>query len=193
MNLFETQRLFIRSLRSEDFPFFKELFTDSEILEFIPQKPFSKEELLGRFNRNLDWELQDLQERKVDCGIFTKEEEELIGLALFLINEQGEREMGYRLRSAYWGKGYGSETAKGMLRFYFMELNVPQVHAAAYIENKGSLRILEQLMTFKKEFYNEKEGCRERSYVLTKADWLKQQNETLDSHGLRGGHFSEEE
>ena len=40
--------------------------------------------------------------------------------------------------------------------------------------------ILEQLMTFKKEFYNEKEGCRERSYVLTEADWLKQQNETLD-------------
>jgi hypothetical protein len=35
-------------------------------------------------------------------------------------------------------------------------------------------------MTFEKEFYNEKEGCRERSYVLTKADWLKQQNETLD-------------
>lgn len=193
MNLFETQRLFIRSLRSEDFPFFKELFTDLEILEFIPQKPLSEEELLGRFNRNLDWELQDLRERKVDCGIFTKEEEELIGLVLFLINEQGEREMGYRFRSTYWGKGYGSETAKGMLRFYFMELNVPQVHAAAYIENKGSLRILEQLMTFKKEFYNEKEGCRERSYVLTKADWLKQQNETLDSRGLRGGHFSEEE
>ena len=68
----------------EDFPFFKELFKDSEILEFIPQKPFSKEELLGRFNRNLDWELQDLRELKVDCGIFTKEEEELIGLALFL-------------------------------------------------------------------------------------------------------------
>jgi len=180
MNLFETQRLFIRSLRSEDFPFFKELFTDSEILEFIPQKPLSEEELLGRFNRNLDWELQDLRERKVDCGIFTKEEEEPIGLVLFLINEQGEREMGYRFRGAYWGKGYGSETAKGMLHFYFMELKVPQVHATAYIENKGSLRILEQLMTFEKEFYNEKEGCRERSYVLTKADWLKQQNETLD-------------
>jgi len=99
---------------------------------------------------------------------------------LFLINEQGGREMGYRFRSAYWGKGYGSETAKGMLYFYFMGLNVPQVHATAYIENKGSLRILEQLMTFEKEFYNLKEGCRERSYVLTIADWLKQQNETLD-------------
>jgi len=67
-----------------------------------------------------------------------------------------------------------------MLHFYFMELNVPQVHGTAYIENKGSLRILEQMMTFEKEFYNEKEGCRERSYVLTKADWLKQQNVTLD-------------
>lgn len=42
-----------------------------------------------------------------ECSIFTKGKEALIGLALFLIKEKGGREMGYRFRSAYWGKGYG--------------------------------------------------------------------------------------
>jgi ribosomal-protein-alanine N-acetyltransferase len=178
MIFFETKRLSIRSLKSADFPFFKELFTDAEVLRLIPQKALSEEELHTRFTRSLNLELQHIHERKCDCAIFKKGTAELIGLVLFLINEEGEREMGYRFRKAYWKKGYGMETAKGLLHFYFTEVNAIRVIADAYIENKGSLRILEQLMTFEKKFFNEKEECTERRYALTKAHWLKQIQQT---------------
>jgi ribosomal-protein-alanine N-acetyltransferase len=53
----------------------------------------------------------------------------MIGLALFLINEEGEKELGYRFRVDYWRKGYGTETTKGMLEYYFQQMNVSKVTA----------------------------------------------------------------
>ena len=41
---------------------------------------------------------------------FFKTFPEMIGLAMFLINEKGQREIGYRFRTRYWGNGYGTET-----------------------------------------------------------------------------------
>lgn len=47
----------------------------------------------------------------------------MIGLSLFLTNDGNDRELGYRFRVNYWGKGYGTETTKGMLQHYFNALN----------------------------------------------------------------------
>ena len=70
MIFFETKRLSIRSLKSADFLFFKELFTDAEVLRLIPQKALSEEELHTRFTRSLNLELPHIHERKCDCAIF---------------------------------------------------------------------------------------------------------------------------
>ena len=115
MKIFETDRLEIKCLKSTDKFFFAELFTDPEVLELIPQKAFTENQITDRFNQSLNLELSDLNDKKCALGIFEKGKTELIGLALFLINEKNEKELGYRFRKNYWRKGYGTETTRGML------------------------------------------------------------------------------
>jgi ribosomal-protein-alanine N-acetyltransferase len=129
MNIFETERLSIRSLENVDKKYFAELFTDPKILELIPQKAFTQDQITDRFKKSLNFKLSDLKDQKRACGIFEKEKSEMIGLVLFLINEDGEKELGYRFRTNFWGKGYGTETTKGMLEYYFQEMNVDKVMA----------------------------------------------------------------
>ena len=105
MKIFETERLIIRSLKKADKEYFAELFTDPRVLELIPQKAFTETQITERFDKSLNLNLNDLDNKKCACGIFEKGNPEMIGLALFLINENDEKELGYRFRVEYWGKG----------------------------------------------------------------------------------------
>jgi ribosomal-protein-alanine N-acetyltransferase len=174
MKVFETERLTIRRLESGDEKYFSELFTDPKVLELIPEKAYTKSQITDRLNKNINMKLNDLSHQKYDCGIFEKGNPELIGLALFLINEHGEKELGYRFRVAYWGKGYGTETTKGMLEYYFRQMKVSKVTADVNIANVGSVKILDKFMTPVKEFFNERDNCTDRRYELEKNNWLQQ-------------------
>src|SRR5690554_5343402 len=154
MKILETERLEIRRLQSIDKELFAELFTDPKVLELIPQKAFTENQIKDRFNKSLNLEL--------------------IGLALFLINEEDEKELGYRFREKYWGKGYGTEITKGMLEYYFKQMKVGKVTADVNIANVGSVKILDKFMKPVREFFNERDNCTDRRYELTKNNWLQQ-------------------
>ncbi len=173
MKIFETERLIIRSLKKVDKNCFAELFTDPRILELIPQKAFTENQITDRFDKSLNLELSDLTNKKCACGIFEKGNAEMIGLALFLINENGEKELGYRFRVKYWGKGYGTETTKGMLEYYFQQMNEIKVTADVNIANIGSVKILDKFMNPVREFFNERDNCTDRRYELKKNNWLQ--------------------
>jgi ribosomal-protein-alanine N-acetyltransferase len=168
MKIFETERLIIRRLESIDKKYFTELFTDQKILELIPQKAFAENQITDRFNKSLNFELSHLKNQKCACGIYEKKNAEMIGLALFLINEHNEKELGYRFRACFWGKGYGTETTKGMLNYYFQEMNVNKVTADVNIANIGSVKILDKFMKPVREFFNERDNCTDRRYELVK-------------------------
>jgi ribosomal-protein-alanine N-acetyltransferase len=172
MKIFATDRLEIRRLKSVDKELFAELFTDPEVLELIPQKAYTENQITDRFDKSLNLELNDLNDKKCTFGIFEKGKTELIGLALFLINEENEKELGYRFRKNYWGRGYGTETAKGMLEYYFKQMKVQKVTADVNIANVGSVNILDKLMKPVREFFNEKDNCTDRRYELKKSNWL---------------------
>ena len=173
MTIFETNRLIIKTLEQKDLNDFSELLTDPTILELIPQQPFSEAEVLERFNNNLNVTLEDIKTKKCVCGIFEKNNQELIGLSLFLLNEDGNKELGYRFKERYWKKGYGTETTKAMLDYYFLTLNEPLVSADANVANVGSIKILSKFMTPIKEFFNENDNCMDRRFQITKGEWLK--------------------
>lgn len=174
MNLFKTERLQIKRVEKADKKYFAELFTNPKILELIPQKPSTENEITERFNNSLTLQVSDLHTQKSALGVYEKENPELIGLALFLINEAGEKELGYRFREAYWGKGYGTETTKGMLQYYFEQLNADYVTADVNTANIGSVKILDKCMTLVSEFFNEKDQCTDRKYKIEKNTWLQQ-------------------
>ena len=174
MILFETERLIIKRLGIDDRKHFAELFTDPRVLEPIPQKAFTENQITERFNKSLNFELSDLGTQKCACGIYEKGEIEMIGLALFLLNGDNENELGYRFRADYWGKGYGTETTKGMLEFYFNVMKTDIVTADVNIANLASVKILDKFMTIVKEFFNERDNCIDRQYELKKKNWLEQ-------------------
>ena len=97
----------------------------------------------------------------------------MIGLSLFLINENNDKELGYRFRVNYWGKGYGTETTKGMLEYYFQQMKVSKVTADVNIANVGSVKILNKFMDPINEFFNERDQCMDRRYEIKRESWLK--------------------
>lgn len=174
MIIFETERLRIKALENKDKHSFIELCSKPEIIDPIPQPKLPEKEVLEKFSENLNLELSSLKHKKCICGIFEKGNSEMIGLALFLINEENENELGYRFKVPYWRKGYGTEVTKGMLHYYFKTLKVPKVTADVAVKNVGSVKILSKFMKLVKEFFNEKDNCIDRKYEVKKEEWLQQ-------------------
>ena len=172
MKIFETERLIVKKLALENRDFFVELLSDPEIIDPIPQPEFNKNQILEKFSENLGLESISEKERCV-CGIFEKENPEMIGLCLFLKNDENEKELGYRFRVKYWGKGYGTETVKGMINYYFNELNADKVTADVNIANYGSVKILNKFMKPVREFFNMRDNCVDRRYEVHKNNWQK--------------------
>lgn len=83
---------------------------------------------------------------------------EMIGLALFLLNDHHGNELGYRFRANYWGQGYGKETTKGTVASYFNVLKIEAVTADVNLANLASIKILDKFMIFVKEFFNERDN-----------------------------------
>ncbi|MBP1840642.1 GNAT family N-acetyltransferase [Formosa algae] len=174
MLLFETDRLQVKGLTQKDKAYFAELFTDPKVLELIPQKAFTAAQITHRFNNNLNLDLSRLQNEKCVFGIYEIGQSELIGLCLFLINADQEYELGYRFRTAFWGKGYATETTKGMLDYYFNIMQVEAVTADVNIANPASVKILQKFMSPIQSFYNDRDHCTDRRFKIQKDDYLKE-------------------
>ncbi len=96
----------------------------------------------------------------------------MIGLCGLIHNNDNENEIAYRFREKFWGLGYGTEIAKGLIDYGFEKMNFELITADTYILNKNSIKIIEKFMLFDKEFYNQKDDCIDRRYKLTKKNWL---------------------
>jgi RimJ/RimL family protein N-acetyltransferase len=61
----------------------------------------------------------------------------------------GERELGYRLHPAVWGRGYATEGARALLDDAFRRPDVTRVFAHSLLDNPGSIRVMEKIgMTY---------------------------------------------
>ncbi len=102
-----------------------------------------------------------------------------------------EAELGYRLRKAAWGKGYGTEVSRALISKGFAELGVRRVVASTYEDNIGSRRVMEKAgMTLVRTYHLTPQEQLEMygitlpelfpgdevEYALEKADWERQQN-----------------
>lgn len=166
MLVFETERLLIKRLEIKDKSFFVELFSDPKIINPIPQPQLPEEQILKRFTDNLSITEKNIGKQKCVFGIFEKGNTCLIGLALFLINENNEQEIGYRFLVKYWGNGYATETTKGMINYYFNVLKVKKVTADVAINNLASAKVVSKFLTPLKEFFNSTYNCTDRRYQL---------------------------
>lgn len=99
-----------------------------------------------------------------------------------------EPELGYRLRRAAWGKGYGTEGSRALIRRGFAEFGARRVFATTYEHNLGSRRVMEKAgLTLVRRFRATAEQYAawgtspdswdgdEVEYALTREGWERQE------------------
>lgn len=93
--------------------------------------------------------------------------------------QPGEVELGYRLRRAFWGRGYATEGASALIHRGFTELGVQRVMAQTMTVNAASRRVLRRCgLTFVRTFFlqwpEQIDGGEhgDVEYALTRAQWL---------------------
>ena len=171
MVIFKTDRLIVKTLEKKDEIFFIELLSDPLIINQIPHPPFTTEQILNKFNGYLNSDNEILLNKRSVWGVFENNNPDMIGLCLFITNNEGDRELGYRFRVDYWGKGFGTETTKGVIDFALNTLELNKITADVDITNIASIKILGKFLHPVKEFYNEEYNCDDRRYEITKEDW----------------------
>ena len=166
--IFNTNRLSVRQFNELDKDYFIELLSDPDIINPIPQEVFKMDDILSKFKSFSKYDTKTVDSEKSIWGVYEINQSELIGLCGLLTNDENERELAYRFRKKYWGKGYWTEITKGLIDYSFNVLEMVKISADVNIENIGSVKILEKFLTPIKEFYNEKDKCTDRRYKLEK-------------------------
>ena len=103
--------------------------------------------------------------------VFERNGSELIGCCGLRPHGEREYEIGFHLRSKYWGRGYPVEAARAVINYAFSTLEADSLFAGHNPENIASARVLKKL-GFKfigTEFYSPT-GLYHPSYKLERGD-----------------------
>ncbi|WP_415889229.1 GNAT family N-acetyltransferase [Neptuniibacter sp. SY11_33] len=147
MQILSTERLILRSWRESDSqPFFEQINSDSDVMEYFPST-LSREEsdvLAIELQRRIDvngWGLWAVEEKA--SGQFIG----FVGLNSPLIELPCSPcvEVGWRLSTAFWGKGYATEAAQKVLEFAFVELGLDEVVSFTAVPNLRSQAVMTRL------------------------------------------------
>lgn len=92
-------------------------------------------------------------------------------------------EIGWRLSSKHWGKGYATEAAKAVLHYAFTELNLSEIISFTVVANTKSRRVMEKIglhHSEKDDFDHPKLGednplRRHVLYRLTRTEYMQDQ------------------
>jgi ribosomal-protein-alanine N-acetyltransferase len=135
-----TERLRARRIRDGDLPYIILVDTDPEIQKTVYRTLSTRAESEARLQRWL------IEEREAQLGfwIFSLNGEDIGHGGLFRSSRvQGEVELGYALRPAFWGKGFATEMAHALIDVA-RKLALPRLIAMTYPGNLTSQRVLDK-------------------------------------------------
>ena len=162
--IIETNRLVLRELDIIDSENVFYLNSDTEVLKYTGDLPFSSIAAAENFLLNYS------DYRKNGFGrwaVILKETESFIGWCGLKLNEENLVDIGFRFFKNEWGKGYATESAKAVLDYGFNTLKLKEIIGRSSKDNISSISVLEKLnMTFWK--YDNFEGVEESVYYRIK-------------------------
>lgn len=138
----ETSRLTIRSFVEADIRDYAGIVADPQVTKYLGDgSPHPYEEA--------DAYVQDVLRRDALSGIsryavVRKAENDLIGFCGFKELDDYV-DFGWRYARQVWRHGYGKEAALAVLDYGLTTLNLQSIAARSFVENVGSVRIIEQL------------------------------------------------
>jgi RimJ/RimL family protein N-acetyltransferase len=181
----ETDRLMLRRFTPADADYLVELDSDPDVMHFITG---------GRLTPRDEIEADVLPtflsyyERFAGYGFWAAIEKstgDFLGWFHFRPPEgaaPGDVELGYRLRRAAWGQGYGTEGSRALIRKGFTELGVQRVLAETMAVHTASRRVMEKAglsltRSFRQPWPYAIKGDEygDVEYSLTRAEWERQE------------------
>lgn len=143
MQILETSRLVLREFSAGDADALARVLSDPETMRFYPA-PFDRAGVEEWIARN--------QQRYAQDGhglwaMILKSSGELIGdcgLAVQLLDDAKEIEIGYHVRRDFWGQGFATEAARACRDFGFANLSANRLISLIRPENVQSRRVAEK-------------------------------------------------
>lgn len=136
---YKNDTIIIREFRPEELHLFLDLFTNENVIRYLPYK--SPEEFKQMFEKAL----LDYKEGPLSrWGIFNVENNDFVGVCLARIFSENANsiEIGYMLRESYWGKGIGTQICKALADYCHSADQEKEIVALTHLDNVGSQRVL---------------------------------------------------
>ena len=143
---FESERLLLRGWSEADIEPLCEMNADEKVMEFFP-KTLDKSEVLALYNMIIS----EQAERGFSLyAVEKKSDGKLIGLtgfhmASFYSDFTPAIEIGWRLKSEEWGRGYATEAARACLKYGKETLKFGEVVSFTAVINKRSENVMKKL------------------------------------------------
>ncbi len=156
--------LYLRDFELADWPAVHHYAMDAEVTRFMAWGPNTAEQTLT-FITHAVKNAHTTPRLSYDLAVIHAATHSLIGGAGLYIRQDRrfEAEIGYCLQKEVWGRGYGAEIARLLVRLGFDHLHLHRLIATCDPENIGSVRVLE-----KAGF--QREGLM-RSHLKTRSGW----------------------
>ena len=146
MKIIETSRLILRTWEEKDIDAMTLIDQDTKVCEFLPSIG-TREETEARTQR-----IMQHYEQHGFClyAVELKSTHQFIGwiglsIPSFEAHFTPSVEIGWRLDSKHWNKGYATEGAKAVLYYAFTKLNLNKVVSFTTVNNTASRRVMEKI------------------------------------------------
>ena len=163
MNILETERLLLRRMVPEDLDALYALYRDPEMRLYFPVEGSSPDRTLTleETKEELEW-FRNGHPRHPELGLWAtilKETGVFIGrcgLLPWTLDGRDEVEVAYMIDKSYWGRGLGSEAARGIRDYAFEELGLTRLVCFIDPQNEASIKVATHIgMTFEREAADE--------------------------------------
>jgi RimJ/RimL family protein N-acetyltransferase len=139
-----TERLFLRKIAEEDIDLIFEINNDPECIRFNGWDSMSLEKCKSAIDGWID-KYKVTEHIGVFC-VENIESKDKIGVAYIKdYKEHNQFEIGFRLRSSHWNKGYAKELTHGFIRYAENKLEANEIVAEVFTENTRSRNVFEKL------------------------------------------------
>lgn len=145
MPVAETSRLILREFNVEDDRELSPILANPQVMQFSLTGCLTVAQTQAKID---DFITSYRQYGFGKWAVILKKENRLIGycgIAIEIIDERPEPELGYRLDENYWGKGLATEAAKAALQYGLDRLELPHILAVVEPANQASVRVIEKL------------------------------------------------
>lgn len=146
-----TDRLILRTWKTSDIPLMATISSDPLVMEHFPatQDIADTQTLIDHINQHYE------KFGYTAYAVEIKDTHEFIGFVglshppFEIPNFQPKSlpivEIGWRLSSSHWGKGYATEAAKAVLHYAFTELNLREIISFTVVANIKSRHVMEKI------------------------------------------------